>query len=246
MLIIVLTASQTDGTGRNRLISDEGNSQFRWRVQTYTSETTESPVYFFWLNPNGGGYTSHYFNITEAVPDTSTREQSSSALAQTTSTSQTPSSSSPTTSSTSSASESSTLSSTIAQTEPASASQTEVLPSPPATSAPSDDKNNNNNSDSSQTTLKVGFGVGLGVGIPLILLAGVWLGLKVVKQRRANTRSHSPSLPLTQMHDQKDGSFNQAYADGGAHQHGGLHEAYSEPQLYEISDRDRKPVELSA
>lgn len=241
---MVRAASQTDGTGRNRLISDEGNSQFRWRVQTYTSATAKSSVYFLWLNPNGGGYTSHYFNITGPIPDSSTSGLASSTLSQTTSTSQSSSSSSPTTTTSSSASDSSTAS-TVAQTEPASASPTEALPSPPAATASSNEKSNND-SDSSQTTLKVGFGVGLGVGIPLILLAGVWIGLKVVKQRRAHTRSQSPSLPLTQMHDHKDGSFNQSYTDGGIHQHGGLHEAYAEPQLFEVSDRDRKPVELSA
>jgi hypothetical protein len=236
VLTPAIPASETDAAGSNRLLSDEGNSQFRWRVQTYTSDTSVSPVYFLWLNPNGGGYTSHYFNMTAAKLDTSTSEQSSSSHIQTTSATQAPLSNSLIPSSTTSASSSAIM----PQSVPASPSQTD--PAPPPSTAPA----SSNDSDSSETTLKVGFGVGLGVGIPLILLAGVWIGLKVVKQRRAHSRSPSPSLPLTQLHDHKEDSFGHSYSDSHTNYHGGLHEACSEPQLYEVSDRAQKPVELSS
>jgi hypothetical protein len=223
MLTLAIPASSTDGAG---------NSQFRWRIQTYTSDTTVSPVYFLWLSPNGGGYTSQYFNMTAAIPDTTTSEQSSSSRTQTTETTQSPLSNSATIPSAPSASSSAIM----PQSASASPSQTDPAPSPSTAPASSND------SSSSETTLKVGFGVGLGVGIPLILLAGVWIGLKVVKQRRAHPRSPSPSLPLTQLHDSKDDNFGPAYMEGHTHHHGGLHEACSEPQLYEVSDRTPKPV----
>lgn len=37
--------------------------------------------------------------------------------------------------------------------------------------------------------MKVGLGVGLGVGIPLVLIAGVFVGIKAVKQRRGPSPS---------------------------------------------------------
>lgn len=249
LLTRTLPASETDGAGSNRLLSDEGNSQFRWRVQTYTSDSTVSPVYFFWLNPNGGGYTSHYFNVTAAESDASTSAQASSTNKQTTITNPATQSDPPATSSASSTSSTSSTpsSSTMPQSESASGSQTTAMPLPSAAAAPVSSVDQGA-SDSSATTLKVGFGVGLGVGIPLILLAGIWIGLKVVKHRRSRTRSPSPSLPLTHHHDYKDGNFGPSHPGGDTHyyrHHGGLHEAYTEPQLFEVSNHDRKPVELS-
>ncbi|KAK8252909.1 hypothetical protein HDK77DRAFT_165264 [Phyllosticta capitalensis] len=63
--------------------------------------------------------------------------------------------------------------------------------------------NQDSNSGSSDTALKVGLGVGLGVGIPLVLIAGVWIGMKVVRQRRPPRNSVESSTPLAQLPEQK-------------------------------------------
>ena len=44
--------------------------------------------------------------------------------------------------------------------------------------------------------------MGVGVGIPLVLIAGIWIGLGVVKQRRSPSIGTS-EVPLSQFPDNK-------------------------------------------
>lgn len=48
-------------------------------------------------------------------------------------------------------------------------------------------------------TVNVGLGVGLGVGIPLILIAGIWIGMKAIGQRRRSRRDDELLVPLGDM-----------------------------------------------
>ncbi|KAK7553707.1 hypothetical protein IWX49DRAFT_223716 [Phyllosticta citricarpa] len=89
-------------------------------------------------------------------------------------------------------------------------------------------------SDSSSTAMKVGLGVGLGVGIPLVLIAGVLVGMKVARQRRSSHGSVGSSLPLAQLADQKDG-YGLAPPEGEL--------ARQSNEILEAS-ADRPPVEL--
>jgi hypothetical protein len=44
--------------------------------------------------------------------------------------------------------------------------------------------------------LKVGLGVSLGIRIPLVLIAGIWIGLKVVKHQKASNQSTASETAL--------------------------------------------------
>ncbi|KAK0654299.1 hypothetical protein DIS24_g5357 [Lasiodiplodia hormozganensis] len=162
--------------------SGSGDRSFKWTVQTYDANRTISPVYFFWINPgSSAGFTSHYFNITK--DDTANAVALSSATTSSSTTSQ------PTTSSTTAATPSSTTSTSIT---PASTLLTSVRPAgttvPASTSIPAVfNKSTSGYPDAS--VIKVALGVGLGLGIPLVLIAGVWIGLKAVQQRRAASLS---------------------------------------------------------
>lgn len=257
MLILTFAAAVSNGSG---------DQKYEWRVSTYDSDVDASPVYFFWPNPNGRGNTSHYFNITTQDSDDTTTGRTSSTLRTTTGDlvqATNPSSSGISTENDRSAS--SALGSRImsdtevrSTSEPLSSSPTQTSSETSiedsvtsaidseATLSPASAPAQNSDSETNQTTLKVGFGVGLGVGIPLILLAGVWIGLKVVKQRRANARGQSPSVPLTRVDDQKDDFYAPPYIDAPRYQRHQLHEAYSEPGFHEAPGYNRSPVELSS
>lgn len=155
--------------------SGTGNQDFQWPVQIYNSDLSSSPIYFLWLNPGAkDGFTSHYFNVTNAaVASTSSASSSSSSST-----------------SSSSSSSSSTSSSTPSPTTTPSSSG---LPT-----------SGNNDSNSVPTSLKAGIGVGLGLGIPLVLIAGAWIGLKAAKQRKSSWQSNDPSQSATQVTVEKN------------------------------------------
>ena len=87
--------------------------------------------------------------------------------------------------------------------------------------------------------------MGLGVGIPLVLIAGIWIGLGVVKQRRSPSIGTSSEVPLSQFPVNKYPSnsypINQSvdYANQ-------FHEAPGgDPEAYELSE-ERNLVELGS
>ena len=150
--------------------SGAGQQAFHWQVQTYTMDLAFSPVYFLWLAPGDPqGFTSHYFNITDQVPDSASSTSSTSgtiAFAPSTSLA------------------SSMTTSSLPSTPSQKSSQTPVTP--PASAS------------SNTEPLKVGLGVGLGIGVPLLLLAGIWIGLRLMKSRRRSSRGMNPAGPLSQ------------------------------------------------
>ncbi|KAF2088230.1 hypothetical protein K490DRAFT_64907 [Saccharata proteae CBS 121410] len=153
-----------------------GDQSFDWTVQLYDTNLTVSPVYFFWIDPGAtNGFTLHYFNITEASSSSS-------------------SASSTTTTATDSISSSTTSASTAATTTSAKAAAAATTSAAAATAS-----GGRSSSSSSSTALKAGLGVGLGLGIPLVLIAGIWIGLKMVKARRASAGSVDSSHPMTGM-----------------------------------------------
>ena len=147
-----------------------GQQFFKWQVQTYNENLAFSPIYFLWLAPGDPqGFTSHYFNITDQIQDlASSTSSTSSTFAFTPSTSLA----------------SSMTASSLPSTPSQRSSQTPVTP--PA------------GASSNTEPLKVGLGVGLGIGIPLVLLAGIWIGLRLVKSRQHSPRDMNPGGPLSQ------------------------------------------------
>lgn len=188
--------------------NETGQQTLSWRVQLYDSSLRDSPVYFLWLNPGADdGFSSHYFNITI-------------------------SSSSASPSSTSSARPSSTTS-----TVPPSSVVASPTPSTLSAEMPTSIPTSPSRGDSSTPeTLKVGLGVGLGIGIPLVLIAGIWIGLQAVKQRKAahSSRDNSPSVPLAQFAHQGLWAPDPDKAILDAH------------TLHEASDTGNEPREMSA
>ncbi|KAH7062607.1 hypothetical protein B0J12DRAFT_724609 [Macrophomina phaseolina] len=164
--------------------SGSGDQTFKWPVQTYDADRTKSPVYFFWINPGSStGFTSHYFNISEgdtASAVASSATTTSSTVSQSTTSSTTPSSTTP-------SSTTSTTSNTAARTLVTSARPTATTP--PSTSSTAAGGGNTTSNSPDVSIIKVALGVGLGLGIPLVLFAGIWIGLKAVRQRRPSSRS---------------------------------------------------------
>ncbi|KAB2572341.1 hypothetical protein DBV05_g8981 [Lasiodiplodia theobromae] len=165
-----------------------GDKSFKWTVQTYDANRTLSPVYFFWINPgSSAGFTSHYFNITK--DDTANAVALSSVTTSSSTTSQ-PTTSSPSTTTPSSASSTSSTSITPTSTFITSARPAATTTTPASTIIPAIfNKSTSDYPDAS--VIKVALGVGLGLGIPLVLIAGIWIGLKAVQQRRAASLSSS-------------------------------------------------------
>ena len=150
-----------------------GQQSFKWQVQTYNSLLSVSHIYFFWLNPGPNGFPSHYFNITDPAPSTSSVV--SSAVSSTSAT---------LTSSTSAASI------TISPTPSAPIQQ--VSNATPAQSP---------SASTGTETLKVGLGVGLGLGIPLVLIAGIWVGYKCFKQNQSSSQEVAAGMQSSQYTD---------------------------------------------
>ncbi|KAK4494105.1 hypothetical protein PRZ48_014403 [Zasmidium cellare] len=92
-------------------------------------------------------------------------------------------------------------------------------------------------SHDSGLTLNAGLGVGLGVGIPLVLIAGVFIGMKVMSQRRRSRRPDELLVPLGAM--SKDSSYMR-YSDACPE--------YPKPAYYPNEHKDRTrylpPVEM--
>ena len=200
-----------------------GQQAFKWQVQTYNTNLTFGHVYFLWLAPMDSQWTltSHYFNITDQAQSKS-GTTSSPAFASSTSLT---SSTTAFTSSTSLAS--SITASSISSTPSQRSSQNPVTPSPGASS--------------NTELLKIGFGVGLGIGVPLVLLAGMWIGLRLVRSRQSSSRSMKPSGPLSQVSktEHPSNSYpdpNQVHeAPGGSH---GIPEAPEGRAFFELGSRD--------
>lgn len=185
-----------------------GDKSFEWTVQTYESNITFSPIFFLWLNPNQkDGISSHYFNITQGVATSTT--STSNASTTTSSALMT----------TSSASETPSNSDVHSQTPTSSAGAIAT------------------DSHSDGTTFKVALGVGVGVGIPLVLIAGVWIGMKAIGQRRRSRQPDELLVPLGAM--SKNSSylrFSESCPD------------YPQPAYYPNDYKDRSryrtPVEM--
>ena len=87
--------------------------------------------------------------------------------------------------------------------------------------------------------------MGLGVGIPLVLIAGIWIGLRVVKQRRSSSIGTGSEVPLSQYPDNKDPS-NSYPTNQSADYTNQLHEAPGgNPEPYELLEQ-RNLVELGS
>ncbi|MDI1488755.1 MAG: hypothetical protein OHK93_008031 [Ramalina farinacea] len=156
-----------------------GEQIFRWQVQTYNTNLTFGHVFFLWLAPGDTqGFTSHYFNITDQAQSTSGTSSPTAFASSTSLASSTTAFTSPTSLA------SSITASSISSTPSQRSSQTPVTP--PASAS------------SNTKSLKVGLGVGLGIGIPLVLLAGMWIGLRLVRSRHSSSRSMNPGEPLSQ------------------------------------------------
>ncbi|KAK8253119.1 hypothetical protein HDK77DRAFT_170711 [Phyllosticta capitalensis] len=188
-----------------------GDQYFDWTVDTYDTNITSSPAFFFWINPGGSdGFTSHYFNVTKET-------SSASATTFTESSSATPTSA---------------VSSSKAATTSADPTSS---PAPAATTSNANSGSaSNTSSDSGSTAIKVGLGVGLGVGVPLVLIAGIWIGLKAVKQRRSSQRSVGSSTLLAQLAEHKRHSEPNFYPEAPM---------YRPWEIYEAPVA-RSPVEL--
>lgn len=183
-----------------------GTQKLTWRVQTYDSDLSFSPVYFLWLNPGADdGFSSHYFNITDAgskLSSSLSSSQPSSVLTSSQSSSQS--------------------SSTVTSGNTVSATTTTATSNAAATSP---------NADS--TALKVGLGVGLGIGIPLTLIAGAWVGMKLVKQRVSARQEPVPQKQPTSAYETKPRGPGDDTANWEPKQH----------EIHEV-DSQRTPAEL--
>lgn len=216
------------------------DQSYTWQVDTGSSSITFSPYYFLWLNP-GSGFTSHYFNITAPSSSSSATLPKTSS---TTASSQSRSTTSPTSSTIA------TISSSLSQTIAIASSS---ISSTTAAAATANDANTSANAGSSgsNTNMDIGLGVGLGVGIPLILLAGVWLGMLAVKQRRASSRGGSegkedPASSRWESDelDRQEKNLQKPWPrrpDQPATEYNGFHEAASH-EIYEVSEKGRRNI----
>lgn len=94
-------------------------------------------------------------------------------------------------------------------------------------------------------TGKVGLGVGLGIGIPLVLIVGMWISLKLVKQRRSPSREAAFGMPVSQFPEMKYSSDPHPFSNDSTFCARQIHEAPGQPHKYHEAPGDRALVELS-
>ena len=79
--------------------------------------------------------------------------------------------------------------------------------------------------------LKFGLGAGVGLGIPLVLVAGIWIGLRAVKQRKSSSPNVESSLPLTQLFEREGHTELESQTAGPVCQTYEIYEATVERQI---------------